>query len=116
MTITEIIEEYANRYVRISISRKSDFELGSTWSAEVGPTKHPFTPPTLPAFQFTAYGETVENLIKSLRTNLAVCEPIVAHRERYLKSRAALRNHQTREFQAEWHSDRVHAGEFQNAA
>lgn len=114
--LTELIEEYAKRYVKIEVSKRPDYEFGSGWKACVSATDHPFTPPTLPEFTFTAVGKSVEVLLENLRANLSVCEPIIAHRESYLKSRNALRNQTSRMEAAAKHFRDLNSGKFQQEA
>lgn len=87
--LTELIEEYAKRYVDISLSFRHDAPPSLRWQGHVKSENRYTHPRSLPVFSFDLYAPTLDEMTDNFRRTTALCEPIVAHRERFLNARAA---------------------------
>lgn len=85
--LTKLIEEYARRYVEISVSSREHYAKEFRWRATVKPRSRYDFNGELPTFSFDASGNTADALAANTRRMLDLCEPIVAHREAHLSER-----------------------------
>lgn len=82
--LTELIEEYAKRYVEINVSAHEHRAYKARWRASVKTKGQHYTSSELPVASFKASGASPNDLAMNLRCLLTLCEPIIAHRERTL--------------------------------